>query len=440
MKSYIKNLQKEESRREFMATFAVSTLGCKVNLYESEGYIDALRKKGLKQVDFKENADIYIINTCAVTNTAASKSRQKIHQAQRQNENAVICVVGCLIQTTKQDLGADLLIGSSLKHTLADRVIEVYQNKTKLNLVEDISTKKEFENLHVNSFSEHTRAFLKIQDGCNQFCSYCIIPYARGRERSMPVDEVIASAKQLVQAGHKEIVLSGIHTGRYGNDINTNLTQLLKELIKIDGLLRIRISSIEMNEVTDELLDLMEKENKITPHLHIPVQSACNRTLKMMNRPYTIEWFIERINAIRNRFSTISISTDLILGFPDEREEDYQETLNNLKKINFSFMHLFPYSKRDGTKACEIKNHLQNSVKKARVREVLEYSKNNYSEYMKTFIGSEVEVLFEYEKDGYLFGHTGEYVPLMAKLDASNLNTIQKVKVTSFKNEVLYSE
>lgn len=423
-----------------MITFAINTLGCKVNLYESEGYIKDLKNKGLKQVDFKEKADIYIINTCAVTNTAASKSRQKIHQAQRQNEEAIICVVGCLIQTTAEEIGADLLIGSSGKTTLADRVMEVYEKKEKMNLVEDISKKSTFENLHVYEFSEHTRAFLKIQDGCNQFCSYCIIPYARGRERSMPLAEVIESAKKLVAAGHKEIVLSGIHTGRYGRDISTTLADLLKELVKIEGLLRIRISSIEMNEISNELLDIMEKESKVARHLHIPVQSACNRTLYMMNRPYTIEQFMNRIEEIRNRFENISISTDLILGFPDECEEDYQITYKNLEKINFSFMHLFPFSKRDGTKACEIKNHLNNAEKKKRVREVSILSKKQYNDYKSSFVGKEVEVLFEYEKNGYLFGHSGEYIPVMAKLDSSYLNSIVKVKITSLKDEMLYSE
>lgn len=423
-----------------MITFAINTLGCKVNLYESEGYIDALKKRGLKQVNFKEKADIYIINTCAVTNTAASKSRQKIHQAKRQNENAIICVVGCLIQTNAEEIGADLLIGSSGKTTLADRVMEVFEKKVKLNLVEDISKKNTFENLHVYEFREHTRAFLKIQDGCNQFCSYCIIPYARGRERSMPLQEVLESAKKLVEAGHKEIVLSGIHTGRYGRDIGTTLTELLKELVKIDNVLRIRISSIEMNEITDELLDVMEKEEKIARHLHIPVQSACNRTLSMMNRPYTIEQFKERVEEIRNRFENISISTDLILGFPDEREEDYQITLKHLNSINFSFMHLFPFSKRDGTNACEIKNHLSNAEKKKRVHEVSLLSKKQYNDFKSSFVGKEVEVLFEYEKDGYLFGHSGEYLPVMSKLDASFLNSIVKVKITSLKDEMLYSE
>lgn len=423
-----------------MPTFAISTLGCKVNLYESEGYMDALKKKGYIQVDFKDSADIYIINTCAVTNTAASKSRQKINQAKRQNENAVICVVGCLIQTTSQDLGVDLLIGSSKKSELAQRVVEVYENKIKLNLVEDVSKKMEFENIEVSSFSEHTRAFLKIQDGCNQFCSYCIIPFARGRERSLAIDKVMESATQLVNAGHKEIVLSGIHTGRYGHDLNTNLCALLKQMVTIEGLLRIRISSIEMNEVTDELLDLMEKESKIAKHLHIPIQSACDRTLKMMNRPYNVSYFMERLENIRSRFKDISVSTDIILGFPDEREEDFANTMENLKKINFSFMHIFPFSKRDGTKACEIKNHLNNAEKKKRVREVSLLSKSQYNDFKQTFIGKEVDVLFEYEKDGYLFGHSGEYLPVMAKLPISYLNTMVTVKLTSLKEEILYSE
>lgn len=423
-----------------MTTFAVGTLGCKVNAYESEGYIEGLLQSGLKQVDFKEVADVYIINTCAVTNTAASKSKQKIHQAQKLNPNALICVVGCLVQTTQEDLQVDLLIGSSHKKELVMKILELLKEKGKVSLVEDISEITKFESLPIHSFSGHTRAFLKIQDGCNQFCSYCIIPYARGRERSLPLDEVIQIAKDLVKNNHKEIVLSGIHTGRYGRDLGIDLLSLIKELEQLEGLERIRISSIEMNELSDEFLMFMKEHEKIAKHLHIPIQSASNRILQLMNRPYNVEQFMTRINQIKEMMPNISISSDIIMGFPDEREEDYHETLTNLEKIDFSFLHIFPFSKRDGTKACTIPNHLNNAEKKKRCQSVSLLSKKHYNEYKSQFIDKEVEVLFEYEKDGYLFGHTSEYVPVKASLSKGKVNSLCHINITSLKDGILYSE
>lgn len=423
-----------------MTTFAVATLGCKVNAYESEGYIEGLIQAGLTQVDFKQVADVYIINTCAVTNTAASKSKQKIHQAQKLNTNALICVVGCLVQTTQDDLQVDLLIGSSHKKELPSKILELLHNKGKGNLVEDISKVTKFENLPIQSFSTHTRAFLKIQDGCNQFCSYCIIPYARGRERSLPLNEVMSIATNLVNNNHKEIVLSGIHTGRYGRDLGIDLLTLMKELEKLEGLERIRISSIEMNELSDEFLMFMKEHEKIAKHLHIPIQSASNKVLKLMNRPYTIEQFMEKIKYIKMLMPNISISSDIIMGFPDESEEDYQETLSNLEKIDFSFLHIFPFSKRDGTKACAITNHINNAEKKKRCQSVSLLSKKHYNKYKSQFVHQEVEVLFEYEKDGYLFGHTSEYIPVKAILSKGKVNSLCHINITSLKDGILYSE
>lgn len=423
-----------------MTTFAISTLGCKVNAYESEGYVEGLLAFGYKQVDFKEKSDIYIINTCAVTNTAASKSKQKIHQAKRNNPDALICVVGCLIQTSDVDFDVDIQIGSSGKDMLASRIKQAMDSHEKGKYIEEIQTIDTFEKLPIHSFLNQTRAYLKIQDGCNQFCSYCIIPYARGKERSLPLIDVLHTANELVCHNHKEIVLSGIHTGRYGHDINTNLLALLKELVKIEGLERIRISSIEMNEINDDFIAFMKENNKIARHLHIPVQSCANSVLKNMNRHYTIEKFMNRIEYIKKELPNISISTDIIMGFPDESEEDFQETLCNLEKIQFSFLHVFPFSKRDGTKACEIKNHLNNAVKKRRCKEVSLLSKKHYNDYKCSFIGKTVSVLFEYEKDGYLFGHSSEYLPVKARLDKKYINTIQNVMITKLKDDILFCE
>ncbi len=420
-----------------MPKFAIATLGCKVNTFESEAYVQQLLQKGYTQIDFKEVADIYIINTCAVTNTAASKSKQKINQAKKNNPDAFICVVGCLIQTNAMQLEVDLLIGSQNKDRLATLIHESFHNHTQMNQVHDLNDAT-FEELKVTSFARQTRAFLKIQDGCNQFCSYCIIPFARGKERSLEKEKVIAQANELVNNGHKEIVLSGIHTGRYGRDLGYDLLTLLKELVNIEGLLRVRISSIEMNELTDEFLHFMKMEDKIAKHLHIPVQSCCDQTLNAMNRPYTIHQFKEKLMYIRSLIPYISISTDIILGFPNESDVQFEETKSNFADLQFSFAHVFPYSKRDGTKACEIINHLSGTIKKQRCKLISEFAKTQYELYKKQWIHQEVEVLFESMKDGYAFGHTSTYLSVYAKLDASCLNRVIKVKITHLKEGILY--
>lgn len=414
-----------------MNTFAIATLGCKVNTYESESYVQGLTALDFHEVDFKESADVYIINTCAVTNTAASKSRQKINQAKRNNPNAVICVVGCFIQTSHkpEELGADILIGSSQKAKLPEMIKEVLDGKEVNSLVEDIQHFTQFETLAVDQFQHKTRAFLKIQDGCNQYCSYCIIPFARGRERSMPLTEVIENAKKLVEHGHREIVLTGIHTGRYGHDLGIELIDLLKELVKIDQLERIRISSIEVTELTDELIDFIADNKKIARHLHIPIQSGSDEMLKAMNRPYSIALFEEKVKEIRSKIPNISISSDIIMGFPQESEEQFKETMDTVEKVQFSFLHVFPFSKRDGTRAEKLSGHLSNQIKKERCSAVSFLSKKHYNIYIHSFIGQTVEVLFEYEKDGYYYGHTSEYVLTKVKSKKDITNQVYSVVI-----------
>ena len=396
-----------------MTTFAIATLGCKVNTYESQGYESALLEKGYEQVSFKEQADVYIINTCAVTNTAGSKSRQKIHAAIALNPEALIAVVGCYAQTAseqlEQDANIDILLGSDGKSRLADMIEEGLRKKRPQKLIHDVRKVNVFEALPIHRFEHQTRAFLKIQDGCNQFCSYCIIPFARGAERSLPEDEVLAIARSLSESGHREIVLSGIHTGRYGNGINSSLCQLMKRMVKeIPKLQRIRISSIEMNEITDELLEFIKGEEKIARHLHIPVQSANTTVLKNMNRPYTIAWFMERVDYIRSLIPDISISSDVITGFPQESEEQFQDTLDNIARMRLSFLHVFPYSRRDHTAAAQMSGHLENKIKKERASRLANLSKQLYTAYKQNFIGKEVSVIFEKEKDGKLIGHSSE--------------------------------
>ena len=425
-----------------MTTFAIATLGCKVNTYESQGYESALLEKGYEQVSFKEKADVYIINTCAVTNTAGSKSRQKIHAAIALNPEALIAVVGCYAQTAseqlEQDANIDILLGSDGKSRLADMIEEGLRKKRPQKLIHDVRKVNVFEALPIHRFEHQTRAFLKIQDGCNQFCSYCIIPFARGAERSLPEDEVLAIARSLSESGHREIVLSGIHTGRYGNGINSSLCQLMKRMVKeIPKLQRIRISSIEMNEITDELLEFIKGEEKIARHLHIPVQSANTTVLKNMNRPYTIAWVMERVDYIRSLIPDISISSDVITGFPQESEEQFQDTLDNIARMRLSFLHVFPYSRRDHTAAAQMSGHLENKIKKERASRLANLSKQLYTAYKQNFIGKEVSVIFEKEKDGKLIGHSSEYLEVAAAAPLAWLHTMHTVRITALDGDLL---
>ncbi len=417
-----------------MTTFAISTLGCKVNSYESEAYIAKCLELGYQQVDFKEKADIYLINTCAVTNTASSKSRQKIHAAIKNNPQALIAVIGCYSQTAEKEVaaieGVDVVVGSDSKDVFLDQLADLVAQRKKKNYVHELK-ETAFEALPVEQFSAHTRAFLKIQDGCNQFCTYCVIPYARGRERSMPADEVIRLSQKLVDHGHSEIVLAGIHTGRYGRDIGTDLTALLSRMLQeVEGLKRIRLSSIEMNELTEEFIALMEKEKRIAAHLHIPIQSGSDAVLKAMHRPYTIQEYIEKIEEIRRRIPNISISTDIMVGFPNETEEDHQETLNNLEKIHFSFMHVFPYSKREGTAAALMKNQIHGTIKKQRAHQLNELSKQYRLRYHQSMIGQTVEVIVEKNKNGECSGHSSEYIPVVFRSDEMLIGKCIRVEIT----------
>lgn len=401
-----------------MKTFAIHTLGCKVNSYESEAYIDRCLKLGYQQVDFKEKSDIYLINTCAVTNTASSKSRQKIHQAISQNPNAFIAVIGCYSQaqagTIEKMEGVNAIVGSDHKEEFLNQLDDLVNEHQKINYVHELTGKVNFEDLHIERFSSHTRAFLKIQDGCNQFCSYCIIPFTRGRERSLDVERVLELARKFVSNGHREIVLSGIHTGRYGRDLNTDLTSLLKKMLEIEGLERIRISSIEMNEITDELIELMKKDKRIARHLHIPVQSCSDAVLKRMNRPYNMEYFIQRVENIRAQLKDISISTDIIAGFADESDREHEETIQNVHKIKFSFMHVFPYSKRDRTVASKMPQ-IHGTIRKERAHQLNEISKQLKLDYYQTWISKECDVLVEKYENGMCMGHSSEYIQVLFK-------------------------
>ena len=394
-----------------MKTYGICTLGCKVNTYESQSINEQLRNKGFIEKDFKDICDIYIIFTCAVTNVAASKSRKMIHSAISRNPDAIICVVGCYVQVDVENLAKedkiDILIGTKYKDKLAD-YIEQYQNE-RINKVESLANIG-FENLDVKHFEHHTRAYLKIQDGCNQYCSYCIIPYARGHERSMDPQLVVSEARQLSKT-HHEIILAGIHTGRYGKEYNYTLAKMIKEILaNCPDLKRIRISSIEITEIDDELIALLQNDQRVAKHLHIPLQSGCDETLRRMNRPYTTKEFLDRITDIRNRVSDISISTDLIVGFVDESEEEFSKTYQFLKDCNFSFLHVFPFASKKGTKASLMKGQLSNDIKKQRVKTCLELSEKLKYKYEVNKLNKKVEVLVEGYENGYSYGYSSDYV------------------------------
>ena len=412
--------------------FAIHTFGCKVNIYESEFIINLLLDKGYTQVDFNEESDIYIINTCTVTNEADKKDRKLIRTTRNNHKNSILIVMGCYSQLNKSDIDADIIIGNKHKSKIIELIEKYKQTKEKIVLVEDIS-KTEFEDMYINRFIEHTRAFVKIQDGCNAFCSYCTIPYARGGLRSKDFNTVIKEVTNLVNKGYKEIVLTGIHTGRYGLEQNTNLESLLKELVKIKDIFRIRLSSIEINEITDGIIDLIKNNPVMAKHLHIPLQSGSNTILKNMNRLYDIDFYLKRIEYIRKEIPNISITTDLIVGFPGETEELFQETINTLNKIKFTKIHTFPYSKRNGTKAATMKNHLDNQIKKCRVRKVLTLSDKYELEYYKNNINKEYDGIIETRKDNKKIVITSNYIPVEIESNLDN-NTIVNIKITEVSN------
>ena len=414
--------------------FAIHTFGCKVNIYESEYIINLMIDSGYHQVDFSENSDIYIINTCTVTNEADKKDRKMIHSIRKKHPNSIIIVMGCYSQLNPNIIDADIILGNKHKSKIIELIKEYKTKKEKIVLVEDIS-KTNFEDMFINRFIEHTRAFVKIQDGCNAFCSYCTIPYARGGIRSKKFDTVIEEVTNLVNNGYKEIILTGIHTGRYGLDLNTNLEALLKELIKIKGIFRIRLSSIEINEITDGIISLIKNNPIMAKHLHIPLQSGSNQILKSMNRLYDIDYFLKRIEYIRKEIPDISITTDLIVGFPGETEELFQETINTLNKIKFTKIHTFPYSKRDGTKAALMTNHLDGTTKKCRVQTVLKLSDKYELAFYNKNLNKEFDGIVETRKDNKKIVITTNYIPVEIedKIDNNTKVNVLITKITDSK-------
>ena len=390
---------------------AIQSLGCKVNLYESEYITDQFQKAGYEIVPFQEIADVYIINTCSVTNTSDVKSRKVIHQAIRRNPDACIVAIGCFIEANHdyREDGVDILLGNANKSKVLEYVERYWQTKQKANyFVTPIPEK--FDDMTMATFLGRTRAFIKIQDGCENFCSYCIIPYVRGKCRSKNFQTVLEEIQNYVQHGYKEVVLTGIHTGNYGVDLGTDFAALLREIVKINGLVRLRISSIEITELTDEVLQIIRDNDVIVDHLHIPLQAGSDKILRLMNRKYDLAYFKQKMEQIREIRADISLTTDIIVGFPSETEEDFQDTLSFVREVQFSKVHVFPYSRRSGTVAADMAEQVPGDVKKDRVRRLLALSKELETEYMKKFIGKTLPVLMEVNRTDYSLGHTSNYL------------------------------
>ena len=414
------------------------TLGCKVNAYESEYILSSFKDRGYEITN--DIADIYIVNTCSVTNTSDAKSRKVINRLIRENPNSIIVVMGCMIEANKdmEIPGVSLIIGNKDKNKVVDLVENYLKDKQTKKILYD-NFDDTFEDMFITNMTSHTRAFVKIQDGCENFCSYCIIPYTRGKQRSKDPDLVIKEIETLVSNGYKEIVLTGIHTGHYGSDLQTTFPDLLKKIVKINGLERLRISSIEITELNDEFFEVLKANPIIVSHLHIPLQAGSDTVLQAMNRKYLTNYFENKVKKIREIRPDISLTTDVIVGFPGETEEEFQETLDFVSKIKFTKVHVFPYSRRKGTKADTMPNQIPENIKKERVKRLIDLSNKLEKEYLDLFLNKEVEVLIEEEYSDYSLGHTGNYLKVKV-LKPFKSNELIKVKIIKREDLMLIGE
>ncbi|MCD8853351.1 tRNA (N(6)-L-threonylcarbamoyladenosine(37)-C(2))-methylthiotransferase MtaB [Staphylococcus epidermidis] len=419
-----------------MSTVAFHTLGCKVNHYETEAIWQLFKDANYERVEFETNADVFVINTCTVTNTGDKKSRQIIRRAIRQNPDAVVCVTGCYAQTSSAEImeipGVDIVVGTQDRHKLLDYIQQFQEERQPINGVGNIMKNRTYEELEVPYFTDRTRASLKIQEGCNNFCTFCIIPWARGLMRSRDPEKVVEQATQLVNSGYKEIVLTGIHTGGYGQDLkNYNLAQLLRDLDTIEGLERIRISSIEASQLTDEVIDVIGNSNKVVRHLHIPLQSGSDDVLKRMRRKYTMAHFSERLTKLHQALPDLAVTSDVIVGFPGESEEEFQETYDFIVNHHFSELHVFPYSPRIGTPAARMDNQIDEETKNVRVHKLISLSNQLAKEYASKFEDEVLEVIPEEmgEEPQTLVGYADNYMKVRFEGDDSLIGQIVKVKI-----------
>ncbi len=422
-----------------MPTVAFHTLGCKVNFYDTEAIWQLFKHEGYEQIDFEQTADVYVINTCTVTNTGDKKSRQIIRRAIRRNPDAIVAVTGCYAQTSPAEImdiaGVDLVIGTQAREQLLPLVKQIQQTRQPVNAVTNIMKTREFEELDVPDFADRTRAFLKIQEGCNNFCTFCIIPWSRGLLRSRTPENVLKQARQLVAAGYQEIVLTGIHTGGYGEDLEDySLARLLEDLDKVEGLKRIRISSIEASQITEEVLTVLKQSDKMCQHLHIPLQAGEDNVLARMRRKYSTAEFAEKIRLIREIMPDVAITTDLIVGFPGETDELYRAGFEYIRDLGFSELHVFPYSKRTGTPAAKYEDQVDEEVKNERVHELIDLSEKFQLEYATKFVGKVLEVIPEREAkgregQGLIAGHSDNYITVVFEGSSELIGKVCQVRV-----------
>ena len=425
---------------------ALHNLGCKVNAYEIEAMQQLLEEAGYEIVPFEPGADIYVINTCTVTNIADRKSRQMLHKAKKMNPDAIVVATGCYVQTggekLEKDEAIDLVLGNNQKGNIVDALAEYTENKPGHGShVIKINQTKEYEDLSIDHTAEHVRAYIKVQDGCNQFCTYCIIPYARGRVRSRNIESVLKEVRALAKKGYKEVVLTGIHLSSYGVDFpkeeRESLLSLIQAVSRVEGISRIRLGSLEPRIITEEFLEGIVKTGKVCPHFHLSLQSGCNKTLKNMNRRYSAQEYAEKCELIRKFYPAPALTTDVIVGFPQETEEDFEESYEFVKKIHFYETHIFKYSRRHGTKAASMDGQLTEAAKAQRSDRMLELHEIRAREYEEAMIGKKMELLLEeeIEIDGrpWYVGHSREYVrAVISKTDAHRVNDLVTVKAVAF--------
>lgn len=422
-------------------TVSLHTLGCKVNHYETEAIWQLFKEQGYERTEFDHQADVYVINTCTVTNTGDKKSRQVIRRAIRQNPDAVICVTGCYAQTSPAEImaipGVDIVVGTQDREKMLGYIDQYRNERQPINAVRNIMKNRVYEELDVPAFTDRTRASLKIQEGCNNFCTFCIIPWARGLMRSRNPEEVIRQAQQLVDAGYLEIVLTGIHTGGYGQDFKDyNLAQLLRDLeAQVKGLKRLRISSIEASQLTDEVIEVLQNSEIVVNHLHIPIQSGSDTVLKRMRRKYTMEFFAERLEKLKIALPDLAVTSDVIVGFPGETEEEFMETYNFIRDHKFSELHVFPYSQRTGTPAARMDDQIDEEIKNERVHRLIALNDQLAKEYASRFEGEVLEVIPEERfKDGdnenLYVGYTTNYLKVIFEGTEEMVGQLVKVKIT----------
>lgn len=420
-----------------MKKAAFHNLGCKVNAYEAEAMQEMLEKAGYEIVPFQEGADVYVVNTCTVTNIADRKSRQMLHRAHKLNPDAIVVAAGCYVQAQdgkEIDPCIDIVIGNNHKKDLV-RILEEYESGQAAGEIEDINRTKEYEELHLTRTGEHTRAYIKVQDGCNQFCTYCIIPYARGRVRSRKTEDVVAEVKDLAQNGYREVVLTGIHLSSYGIDFDgqKHLLDLICAVHEVDGIMRIRLGSLEPGIVTEEFARVISSLPKVCPHFHLSLQSGCDATLKRMNRKYTSKQYYEKCRILRKYFEHPALTTDVIVGFPGETEEEFQQSLEFVDKVNFYETHIFKYSKREGTKAAVMPDQVDEQIKAERSSLMIALGEKKRKAYEQSFVGETVEVLIEEETviDGKTVqtGHTREYMKIALEAEENLSNCIVNIQI-----------